>query len=285
MFLKRLDGRGRRGRSGRSVRLVGWAGGALAAGSLLTGCSAAKWYRGGWPVPITSQGDRILRLWQGSMVAALCVGAVVGFLIVFAAVFYRRRGPGLPRQVRYNLPIEMAYTVIPTIIVATLFFFTARDENYEDQLKPNPAVTIHVVGFQWAWQFNYMHDGLQITGRPGNLPTLTLPTHERVLFILTSPDVVHAFWVIPFEFKRDVIPGRENQFEVTITKTGWFSGKCTELCGVDHDQMLFNVHVVTPAQYQTFLTNTKALAASGANPMYSLVPTNTINLNPSNVSS
>jgi cytochrome c oxidase subunit 2 len=247
----------------------------------LAGCTGAgaKWVRGAMPAPVTEQGKRVLQLWQGSLVAALAVGAFVSFLIVFACIFYRRRSDELPRQVRYNLPIEVVYTVVPTIIVAILFYFTAVDENYVDKLTPNPDVTIHVVGFQWAWQFDYVQQGFEITGRPGDLPTLTVPTGKKIRFILTSPDVVHSFWVIPFLFKRDVIPGRENQFEVTVTKTGWWAGKCTELCGVDHDRMLFRVHAVSWSQYQQFLTSTRALAASGTNPMFTLVPSSTINVN------
>ena len=248
----------------------------------LAGCTGAgaSWWRGAMPAPSTEQGKRVLLLWQGSLVAALAVGAFVSFLIVFACVFYRRRSDELPRQVRYNLPIEVVYTVVPTIIVAILFYFTAVDETYVDKLTPNPDVTIHVVGFQWAWQFDYIGQGFEITGRPGDLPTLTVPTGKKIRFILTSPDVVHSFWVIPFLFKRDVIPGRENQFEVTVTRTGWWAGKCTELCGVDHDRMLFRVHAVTWSQYESFLTSTRALAASGTNPMFTLSTSNSINVNP-----
>lgn len=242
----------------------------------LGGCDTARWARGGWPAPVTLQGARALQLWRGALLAALCVGGFVMFLILFSAVAYRRRGRRMPRQVRYNLPIEIVYTVVPTIIVAVMFFFTAKDEDYIDKLSAHPQVIVHVVGFQWGWQFDYVNQGLQITGSPNDLPTLTIPTGKTIRFILTSPDVVHSFWVIPFEFKRDVIPGRENQFEVTVTKTGYFAGKCSELCGVDHDEMLFTVHAVSWTDYLTFLQRTKALAATGSNPMYALVPTNTI---------
>ncbi|MHB2021849.1 MAG: aa3-type cytochrome oxidase subunit II [Mycobacteriales bacterium] len=267
------------------VRLLGQAAILTAVLLSLSGCTAAQWSRGGWPAPITVQGKRALQLWQGTLIAALCVGAFVAGLILWAVIFYRRRSRELPRQVRYNLPIEVVYTVVPTIIVAVLFFFTAKDENFEDKLTPHPQVVVHVVGFQWAWQFDYINQGLQITGRPGDIPTLTIPTGRTIRFILTSPDVVHSFWVIPFLFKRDVIPGRENQFQVTVDKTGWWNGKCTELCGVDHDLMLFRVHTVTWSQYQTFLTKTKALAATGRNPMFELVPTNSIAVQTHTVSS
>ncbi|MFD0357508.1 cytochrome c oxidase subunit II [Streptomyces sp. NPDC127110] len=96
------------------------------------------------------------------------------------------------------------------------------------------------------------------TGNPG--PTLYLPKGEKVRFILSSNDVIHSFWVVPFLFKQDVIPGHTNVFEVTPTQEGTFMGKCAELCGVDHSRMLFNVKVVSPEKYRAHL---KELAEKG----------------------
>lgn len=238
---------------------------------LATGCDN-RWVRGGFPSPVTEQGKKLLGLWQGTLITSLCVGAFVIGLILFSAVAFRRRGDTLPRQVRYNLPIEFLYTLVPMLMIAILFYFTAIRENDENALSAHPDVTIGVVGFQWAWQFNYLDRNAQIavTGRPGQYPQLVLPVGKTIRFYETSPDVVHSFWVIPFLFKRDVIPGRVNSFEVTITHTGVFQGKCTELCGVGHDRMLFTVRAVSPADYQTWLTRTKAIAASGTNQMYNV---------------
>lgn len=96
------------------------------------------------------------------------------------------------------------------------------------------------------------------TGNPG--PTLWLPKGEKVRFILSSNDVIHSFWVVPFLFKQDVIPGHTNVFEVTPSQEGTFMGKCAELCGVDHSRMLFNVKVVSPEAYKAHL---KELAEKG----------------------
>ncbi|MET9322665.1 cytochrome c oxidase subunit II [Streptomyces sp. NPDC003038] len=96
------------------------------------------------------------------------------------------------------------------------------------------------------------------TNDPG--PTLYLPKGEKVRFILSSNDVIHSFWVVPFLFKQDVIPGHTNVFEVTPTEVGVFRGKCAELCGVDHSRMLFNVKVVSPEEYRAHL---KELAEKG----------------------
>lgn len=96
------------------------------------------------------------------------------------------------------------------------------------------------------------------TDNPG--PTLYLPKGEKVRFILSSNDVIHSFWVVPFLFKQDVIPGHTNVFEVTPDQFGTYKGKCAELCGVDHSRMLFNVKIVSPAEYQAHL---KELAKKG----------------------
>jgi cytochrome c oxidase subunit 2 len=232
--------------------------------------------RMGWPEPITQQGKVALTLWQGSWVAAWAVGAVVWGLIIWAIIFHRKsRASGAPPdQVRYNLPIEMLYTVVPFIMVGILFFFTARDENYIDKLSAHPRVTVVVTGFQWSWQFQY--PGYRVPGSPtgvvtmngepwtpqtGNsqLPLLVIPRDETVRFDLVSTDVIHAFWIVPFEFKRDVIPGHPNHFEVMPTTTGTWIGRCTELCGLYHSRMLFRVKIVTPAQFSQWIHTQQAL--------------------------
>lgn len=235
---------------------------------LATGCDG-KWSRGGFPDPITSEGDNLLGVWRGFLVTSGIVGLFVIALIVYSAVFFRRRSPDeLPRQVRYNLPIEVLYTLVPTLMVAILFYFTAIRENDHDKFSEQPAdLRINVVGFQWNWQFNYLDDGLSVTGRPGELPQLVLPVDSTVRFYETSPDVVHSFWVIPFLFKRDVVPGRTNQFQVHLTHTGTFDGKCTEFCGTDHDRMLFTLRVLPKDDYEAWLADTKNVASTGDNPM------------------
>jgi cytochrome c oxidase subunit 2 len=156
------------------------------------------------------------------------------------------------------------------VIISVLFYFTAIRENDEDSFATPPTVSIGVVGFQWSWQFNYLQEGLSITGRPGNPPQMVVPTNEPIRFYLTSPDVIHSFWVIPFLFKRDVIPGHPNEFEVTVTKAGTFQGRCAEYCGVDHDRMLFTVKALPQVAYNAWLTKAKAAAAAGTNNEYTI---------------
>jgi cytochrome c oxidase subunit 2 len=240
---------------------------------LATGCTgeAAKWERGGWPAPVTEQGKHVLDLWEGSLLASAIVGGLVLAMIVYAAIAFRRRSPDqVPRQVRYNLPIEVLYTFIPIVVVLVLFYFTAIGENNEDAINNRPALQVGVVGFQWSWQFNYASHALSITGRPGDPPQLVVPVGEQIHFHLTSPDVIHSFWVVPFLFKRDVIPGHPNQFEVTVTKQGVFQGRCAEFCGIHHDRMLFTVKAVPKATFQTWLAQAQQQAVAGSNAEYTV---------------
>jgi len=235
-----------------------------------TGCTSNAFTRLGWPVPVTRQGQVALTLWQGSWVAAWLVGAVVWGLIVWAIIFHRKKRATAPapHQVRYNLPIEMLYTVVPFIMVGVLFFFTARDENYIDRLSAHPDVTVNVIGYQWSWQFQYpgykvpgsatgfvTMNGVSWSPETGNsqLPVLVIPKDRTVRFNLVSTDVIHSFWIVPFEFKRDLIPGHPNHFEVYPTKTWSGIGHCTELCGLYHSRMLFKVRIVTPAQFSLWI--------------------------------
>ncbi|MCF3144659.1 aa3-type cytochrome oxidase subunit II [Streptomyces platensis] len=276
----------------------------LAAGLVLataTGCTYKDFPRLGMPTPVTDEAPRILSLWQGSWAAALATGVLVWGLIIWSVIFHRRTRTKVevPAQTRYNMPIEALYTIVPFIIIAVLFYFTARDESALLKTSKKPDHVVNVVGFQWSWAFNYLEntdgnkstsaidssaldaipdkwkksapagaDGVYDVGNPGTRnpqtgnpgPTLWLPKGETVQFVLTSRDVIHSFWVVPFLMKQDVIPGHTNVFEVTPNKEGTFMGKCAELCGVDHSRMLFNVKVVSPERYQEHL---KDLAKKG----------------------
>ena len=236
----------------------------------LAGCSWNNDFtRMGFPNPITKQGAITLSLWQGSWVAGLLVGAVVWGLIIWAVIFHRRRGDKLPPQVRYNMPIEILYTVVPFVLIAVLFYYTAKDENTIDALPAHPAVTVNVTGFQWSWEFQYPNYGVTSDGymwREGPLPLLEIPVNESVQFNLSSPDVIHAFWVPEFLFKRDVIPGHPNHFSITATKTGTYTGHCSELCGLYHSRMLFTLKIVTQDQFKAWIAQQQAAqkTASGS---------------------
>jgi cytochrome c oxidase subunit II len=242
---------------------------ACATALLTSGCDAREAYEDsfafGWPDPVTHEAKIMYDVWLGSVAAAAAVGAFVLALIVYAVVRFRQKGDELPQQVRYNLPIEILYTVVPFVIIAVLFYYTAVSENKVNKLTRNPDVTIGVVGFQWNWQFNYVDQQVQVTGEPTKPAQLVIPVGKRIRFVETSPDVIHSFWVPDFLFKRDVVPGRLNSFELTPTRTGTYTGRCAELCGEKHDRMNFTVKVVTQDQYDAYIEALKADPDAKAN--------------------
>ncbi len=269
---------------------------------LLTSCSTSdleKRLRFGWPTGVTKQAERMRVLWSWSGVVALAMGVLVWGLIFWACGRYHKRNDEIPRQTKYNLPIEIVYTVVPLMIVAGLFFFTVRVEDYVDIRTPNPAVTVQVNAFKWNWQFEYLKANgndttypgvspplpLSTVGSSGEIPILLIPRGEQVLFVEHSEDVIHSFWVPEFLFKRDVIPygtdsiQRDNRFEITATTNGHYVGRCAELCGTYHSQMNFEVRVVDPDKFTSYLSQLaqigptdparqyKALAAIGEVPV------------------
>lgn len=229
---------------------------------LTSGCTGREAYENafgiGWPKPETDRAKSMYDVWLGSVAAGAAVGVVVLALILYAVIRFRKRSDELPAQIRYNLPIEVLYTVVPFVIIAVLFFYTAVSENKVNKLQPNPDVTIGVVGFQWNWQFVYEDEKVQVTGEPVRPATLVLPVDKRIRFIETSPDVIHSFWVPAFLFKRDVVPGRFNAFELTPTREGTYVGRCAEFCGEKHARMNFTVKVVSQAAYDAYIAGLQA---------------------------
>jgi cytochrome c oxidase subunit 2 len=236
----------------------------------LAGCSAGDvgaLKRLGLPTSASDRAPYIHNLWIGAWIAALVVGVGVLGLIMWASLRYQRRGGTLPKQNRYNLPMEVFYTLAPFIIIGVLFYYTIIAQDAVTAKVDKPQHTIDVVGQKWAWTFNYREAGNAAVGQDVwetgtiNEPTeLYLPVGETVRFQESSPDVNHSFWIPAFYMKLDVIPGRLNSFDVTPNKIGVFNGKCAELCGTYHSRMLFTVHIVSVEDYNAHL---KTLAAAG----------------------
>jgi cytochrome c oxidase subunit 2 len=232
------------------------------AGALtLTGCKNGSVY--GYESDITSVNETSWHLWRGAWLAAAVVGIFTAILIVWPVIRHRRKegDPQYPKQTQYNVPVEVAYTIIPFVIVAVLFYFTARDESTITAKEPSKVMhTIDVTGIQWSWQFGYKDGGEKavVTGTPANPPTLVLPQGERVAFNIYSNDVVHGFWIPAFMIQIQNLPGVTNHLEFTANKLGEYPGRCNILCGRNHSQMVFKVKVVTPAEYKTYVETLKA---------------------------
>jgi cytochrome c oxidase subunit II len=236
--------------------------------SVLAGCSEEQTgaiNRLAMPEPASAQGTHILHLWQGAWIAALITGVIVWGLIFYAVIHYRRRSDDeVPIQTRYNLPLEIFYTIAPVIMVIVFFAHTVKVQNAVLDEVDNPDHTIEVVGQQWQWTFNYTNEDVigdkvvYEAGTGSNIPTLWLPVDETAQFNLHSPDVIHDFGVPAFLMRMDVIPGRVNHYQIKPISTGDFRGKCYELCGVYHQRMIFDVKVVSKTDYEQHLRDLEA---------------------------
>ena len=218
----------------------------------------------GAPDPKAEQGEGIFSLWQGFFLTAMAVGALVWGLLIFVILRYRRRDDTIPGQNPYNVPVEIAYTVVPILLVAVLFGVSVATEDGATHVDPDPVARIDVIGFQWSWQFAYTDEDVTITGEPGRGPEMVVPVGEPVVLRLISADVNHSFWVPDFLSKRDLIPGVDNEITVTPTETGSYVGRCAEYCGLDHWRMNYTVRVVTPDQYEDWLDEQRDAGAETA---------------------
>ena len=186
------------------------------------------------PVGASDRSAGIIEFWQWTWLAAILVGVLTWALIFYAVIKYRRRSDDeIPVQTRYNLPMEILYTIAPVVVVLVFFKFVVDYQRDVQASDDNPDHEITVVGQQWSWTFNYVEDealdgqtSVFQAGTPAEPPTLYLPVGESVHFTLHSPDVVHSFWVPAFTYKLDVIPGRQNNFVMTPTREGTYAGRC-----------------------------------------------------------
>jgi len=220
----------------------------IALAVLIAGCT---------PQAVTAQGSQIQSLYD----ITFAVGAIIFFfveaLIVFAVLRYRRK-PGqteLPVQTHGNNTLEVIWTVIPLIIVTILFFLSWNTLNSVDATNTN-NIRIRADAQRFQWSFDYLSaDGNTVLFHQ-LAPEMVVPAGETVHLTLRSADVNHSFYVPQFLFKRDVIPGRENNFDFTVDAADagqTFRGQCAQLCGTFHDAMQFSVVAMSPADYQAWL--------------------------------
>ncbi len=229
----------------------------LAASSvLLIGCGLPDRT---FPDAVTRDGDELLSLWWGSSIAALAVALFVWGLVAFAVVRYRhrRRDDRAPSQSSSNIPLEIAYTAIPLVIVAVLFGFSFAVQRQVTSTDVEPDLAVDVIGFQWQWQFRYPSEGITISGTDEDPAVLVLPVGQRVRLNLRTTDVIHSFWVPQFLTKRDMVPGVDNEIDLTVDEPGRWTGRCAEFCGLYHYRMNFEVRAVPPREYRSWVSETR----------------------------
>ena len=214
------------------------------------------------PASVTTQGRAVYDLWNQFLVPAVVVAAIVWGLTTFAILRYRRRdvtSKALPPQISGNLRLEVLWTVLPIATVLVLFWLTLGAVARIDE-RSNGGIDVGVSAFRWQWQIDYPANGVTVVGLPDIPAEMVVPVDEPVHVTLTSPDVIHSFYVPAFLFKRDAIPGRPTEFEFTVEEPGAYGGQCAEFCGVFHARMKLTVRAVSRAEFEAWLGERQASA-------------------------
>jgi cytochrome c oxidase subunit II len=218
------------------------------------------------PKPATDRAQEITQLYDIVFAIAVAIFVAVEGLIVWSVLRYRRRPEDvdLPPQTHGNNLVEVLWTAIPTVIVLFLFVISWQSLNEVDAVSADltQTVRINAIAGQFQWQFEYLdasgkHLATQTTPLAGDSGGgMAVPVGKPVYVTLTSDDVIHAWYVPRFLFKRDVIPGQLNRFEFTVDadEAGQtFHGQCAELCGTFHNAMHFDVVAMAPTDFDAWL--------------------------------
>jgi cytochrome c oxidase subunit 2 len=219
--------------------------------------------------PVTESGQATLNLYLLTFVIAVVVFFIVEGLLVFITLRFRRK-PGddtLPKQTHGNNPLEILWTLVPAVTVTAIFaaaFLTLTNDFHGDGAAEaaDPAVTIDVTGFQWQWTFAYEEQGIKLTGSGKDGPVMGMPVNETVHIRLHASDVIHSFYVPQFLYKKDVVPGRTNEFDVVVEQPGTYAGQCAEFCGIGHADMHFTVQAMTPDDFNAWIAQQQAAASA-----------------------
>ena len=221
------------------------------------------------PVMDQIQSFHNLLLW---IIVATCL-FVLG-LLVWIVIRYRAAANPVPSKVHHNTLLEVAWTLIPVIILVFIAVPSFRLLYFQETL-PTPDVQIKAIGKQWFWSYEYSGSAAGFTfdslglsdadakaaGKPRLLGVdnaMYLPVNKVIEVETTAADVIHSFAMPQMGVKIDAVPGRLNKTWFRATKTGVFYGQCSELCGSRHAYMPIELHVVTDAEYAVWLAKSKA---------------------------
>lgn len=204
---------------------------------------------------VTLQGTESAGLYLPIFLIAVAIFVLVEGLLLYMTWRFRRRGsdPALPAQTHGNNRLEVIWTAIPALIVTAMFVVSMNVLTSVQAKSDEPAVTVDVTAFQWQWTFAYPEHGLSYTGAGKDGPEMVLPVDAPVRIRLGAVDVIHSFYVPAFFYKLDAVPGRTNEFEVTIEQPGIYGGQCAEFCGLAHSDMFFTVRAVEADEYEAWV--------------------------------
>ncbi len=200
------------------------------------------------PTSASEEMDRIEFVYWFATVICIAVFALVMAVLLYSVMAFRSppedESDGPP--IHGNTGLEVAWTVVPAILVIAIGVLSAFVMSKNGEAGPNP-LNVKVFAQQFAWRFVYPDDNGVKSGQ------LVLPLNRSAKFEMESADVIHSFWIPDMGQKQDLVPGIKTSIIVTPTRTGVFSLVCTELCGVGHSTMRAAVRVVSPEEFATWV--------------------------------
>jgi cytochrome c oxidase subunit 2 len=213
--------------------------------------------------PASTPARTIFGLSMFVLAVTAIIFVVVGTLLLYSVVKFRARAADAghePAQVYGSTQIELAWTVIPVLIVVVLFLATARVIHaVQDAPKPAAALDVTVIGHQFWWEFRYPKLGIVTANElhiPANDPGHPTPTFLKLL----SADTDHSFWVPELGGKTDLIPNRVNEMWLDPPLPGIYLGQCAQYCGTQHAKMLLRVSVDRPSDFAAWVRAQQQLA-------------------------
>jgi len=245
--------------------------GVLAAAGITPQRAWDSFFPVGGATPVTDRAVATKALYDIVFYIAVAIFLIVETMIVFTVLRYRRK-PGdeaLPPQIHGNNLVEVIWTAIPTAIVLVLFVMSWQTLNTVEA-KPPSEVHVRAVAARYQWRFDYLDaNGATLFSQAlpvGEEGGMFLPVGEPITVTLKADDVIHAFYVPRFLFKRDAVPGKENVFSFTVEEAGTYRGQCAELCGAFHGSMIFDVHAIPKADFEAWLAAQVETAAATPTP-------------------
>ena len=194
---------------------------------------------------------------------AIVVFALVLLATIVPLFLFRARKPGLPSQREEPAWLPIVYGAVLVAVVAVLITLTFNAQDQISAKVVHPGLQVNVTAAKWNWRFDYPAQHISQIGGDSTPTSLVVPADTNVRFNLISLDVIHSFWIPYVRFKRDAFPRRSTSFVLSFPGVGYHTaGRCAEYCGLKHDQMIFNVEVMSRAGFNQWVSQRQGARAS-----------------------
>ena len=260
------------------VTVVGGAGAALLAST----DAAADWALN-MPYGVTPISKEVYDLHMLILWICVWIGVVVFGFMIYSIVMHRKSVGAKAANFHHSMSAEIIWTVIPVLILVVMAV-PATQTLIKMENTGSPDLTIKVTGYQWKWKYEYVDEGVTVYSslaassrraiyndeeKPENYllevdHRIVLPVDRKIRLLLTSDDVIHAWWVPELGQKKDAIPGFINAIWTTIEKPGVYRGQCAELCGRDHGFMPIVIEAKSDVEYQQWIAARKQATANSS---------------------